>query len=279
MQRHDHRTVRRRIWIPLIVAGLLLGAATLTGVQAAPAKEPATSGQVDWPALEDAAIRPGVSIAGGCTAAFVFSDVDIGTLYISSASHCFPNQRPGDQVPIAGIPDAGVIAYCSWQHEESYDVCADGSPTVDDRNDFALVRVKDAHVDDVHPAVLHWGGPTDMALEAPATGERVLTYGDSSLHPDATNHRQGLVMDEIDDSSWTTEAYFVHPSVPGDSGSPGLVADGKAFGVLSYISLAGGVNGLTNLHQAVPFAEEKMDADLQLETYRLLDDGVPDPAV
>lgn len=228
-----------------------------------------------WPDLSEADIRPGVGIvdhsilSNSCTAAFVYSDAANETLYISTASHCFPNGQIGDHVEIGGIAAAGEIAYCSWRHTEPYDVCSDGDATVDDPNDFALVRIHDHHRDEVHPAIKHWGGPTGTATDTDL-GDPLTTSGASPLHPDQTDAREGYVIDELDDSDWTTEGYFFHPSISGDSGSPVMTADGQALGVMSYISQFGGINGFSNVHKAVPFAEDKMGVDLELKTWETL---------
>ena len=48
-------------------------------------------------------------------------------------------------------------------------------------NDFALVKVDAADVSKVNPSVPFWGGPTGIDTDGTATGDRVWTYGNSSL--------------------------------------------------------------------------------------------------
>ena len=48
-------------------------------------------------------------------------------------------------------------------------------------NDFALVRIDPADVAKVNPSIPHWGGPVGLDSDGLGAGERVYTYGNSSL--------------------------------------------------------------------------------------------------
>lgn len=235
------------------------------------------SSDAGWPAPADARIRPGVKIADGtCTANFVFSSPDNATLYIGTASHCVGGMSTGDRVTIAG-EGAGTLVYCSWQIEMEADACPEDSTTESDPdNDFALVEIHDSRRGTVHPAVLGFGGPTDLAVSGQvSTGDRVLTYGNTPLRDPASAHdpREGVVTTSGD---WTTTAYFATPSVFGDSGSPVLTADGQALGVLVTIVIAPqpAANGIVNLDAAVAYMEDNTDLDVELKTWDLIDAGL-----
>lgn len=224
-----------------------------------------------WPSIGRADIRPGVVLEMGgsqCTAAFVFSSPDNGTLYVATASHCVGGFDLGDPVSVGGHSGAGVVAYCSWMHTEGADRCPSGDGFVIHPNDFALIRIRDQYRRWVHPAMLHFGGPTGVVHGA-GFGDRVLTYGNSGLRPgDPADPREGIVWSR---SGWTTTTYFAPPSIPGDSGSPSIATDGQAVGVLSGLApLPPGANTWVNLDDAVGYAEDHSDLEVELETWPML---------
>ena len=72
----------------------------------------------------------------------------------------------------------GTLAYSSWITEKQLgttdaNTCA--------YNDFALVKVDAADVSKVNPSVPFWGGPTGIDTDGTKAGDRVWTYGNSSL--------------------------------------------------------------------------------------------------
>lgn len=223
-----------------------------------------------WPEMDTAAIRPGVSIAGGCTANFVFSSPDNRTLYIGTASHCVGGQDINDTVSIEG-GHSGTLVYCSWMHTENEDGC----PQSDDglivnNNDFALVRIDDEDRGEVHPALLHWGGPTAVA-GAPSLGDKTLSYGDSK--PDPLQPIEGYVI--LSDSTSFT-MYAAAPGIPGDSGSPVIAADGSALGVLIGLGLTPlpGSNLVSNLQNALDFMTQETGLQVELKTWETLNAGL-----
>lgn len=243
-----------------------------------------------WPALEDAKVRPGTQVfyqGSQCTSNFVFTSPDNRTLYLGVAAHCFgPAAEVGDPVDIGGGVATGTLAYSSWlvMGSDGGDpttgagaVCSvEEDQAVCDSNDFALVRVDAASKPLVHPAMLHFGGPTALAPSPEVReGDKVLTYGHSDLRfgLDVTNWHEGYVL--LGPDPWTTTTYTATPGVPGDSGSGVLLGDGRAFGVLVTVQFAplAGANGVTSLDLALAYALEKAGLDARLATWDLLDEG------
>ncbi len=222
-----------------------------------------------WPPVEQATIRPGVTIASGsCTANFVFHSLDNRTLFIGTAAHCFPDAEIGDPVEVAGGAVQGRLAYSSFLAMEENGDSIGG-------NDLALVELLDEARDRVHPAMLSFGGPTGIA-ETAAPGDQVFAHGNSTARPDATpgqaGPREGVVTEH---GTWTTGVYFAGPGVPGDSGSPAITADGQALGVVITFEVAPqpASNNLANLDAALGYANEHMDESVELATWPPTEDG------
>ncbi|MGQ0536240.1 MAG: trypsin-like peptidase domain-containing protein [Methanobacteriota archaeon] len=226
-----------------------------------------------WPDVSEAVVRPGVHIVGGsCTANFVFVGDDGTTIYIGTAAHCVEDLDVGDAVDIADGRASGTLAYSSF---ETMEEISEADEAVLAYNDFALVRVDEKDESLVHPAILGFGGPTGLA-EAPGVGARLLTYGHSSLRGDTRvlDPREGYV---VASNPWYTRAYFAPPSLPGDSGSPVVSADGAAEGVLIHINVvdfgqgsevpSSGSNGLVRLAPALLYAAEHGGPVVELATW------------
>lgn len=265
------------------------GAPEENGTAAAPPPEPPYS--PGWPAIEAAVVRPGVKLYdpletqlargdyGACTAAFVLSSLDNRTLYVATASHCVTGLALGDRVPLAMGKASGVIAYCSFGAIAGRTDCPEKGVTESQPNDLALLRVDDADRAKVHPAMLGFGGPTRLATEV-RVGDGALTYGNTDLRdarqealPDRLDARSGRVAST---SEWTTHVLFDLTGLPGDSGSPALLRDGAALGVVQTLQVkpcAGGrpeVNGIVNLSRALLAMEEMTDLRVELKTWPLL---------
>lgn len=241
-----------------------------------------------WPAPSDATVRPGAKIVKGtleghCTANFLFSSPDNRTLYLGTASHCVPGMRLGETVQIAGGAVEGTLVYCSWGTIDGGETCTDkagagGTGTASEgfANDFALVELPESARDAVHPALVHWGGPTGLAI-APEAGTHVLTYGNTALRdadqPGAgpLDPREGYVEER---GNWTTTVTLVPPSVSGDSGSPLIRASGEAVGVVQTVGAgtSGVTNGVVNLVPALAYVYEHTDLRPVLKTFRLLEE-------
>ena len=234
----------------------ILTAALLTFTQSRADSAPA------WAPAETAAIHPGTQMytAGAqCTANFVYAD-GAGSVYVGYAAHCAgtgeatdTNGCNVDSLPL-GTPvtfneggsllnegtqvGAGTLAYSSWDTmakvgEADANTCA--------YNDLALVKVNAADVAKVNPSIPFWGGPTGIDTDGTAAGDRVYTFGNSSLRAGITQlspHTGISLGDAAADGGWSHPLYTVTPGVPGDSGSAFVSADGKAIGVLSTLGLA-----------------------------------------
>lgn len=216
---------------------------------------------------------------GQCTANFVFTDRR-DRVYAGYAAHCAGTGAATDtdgclarSLPLGtrvtfreggSLVDPGTrvgrgrLAYSSWltmQDLGTTDVnaCA--------YNDFALVRVRPADVDEVNPSVPFWGGPTGIDTDGTAAGDRVWTYGNSSLRAglEPLAPHTGISLGDVEaDDGWSHPLYTVTPGVPGDSGSGFLTADGLAIGTLSTLGLAPlpASNNIGDLRRELAFARE-----------------------
>lgn len=222
---------------------------------------PATAAQT-WAPADTAQIHPGTMMytdGAQCTANFVYTDA-AGTVYVGYAAHCAGTGSSTDtdgcktqSLPLGtkvtfneggSLVDegtqvgTGTLAYSSWDAmrkagETDANTCA--------YNDLALVKVDAADVAKVNPSVPFWGGPTGIDTDGTASGDRVYTYGNSSLRAgiSALSPHTGISLgDQAADGGWSHPLYTVTPGIPGDSGSGFLSADGKAIGVLSTLGLA-----------------------------------------
>jgi hypothetical protein len=104
-------------------------------------------------------------------------------------------------------------------------------------NDLALVEIHPADLAKVNPSIPVWGGPTGVGPAVPA-GQLVYNYGNSSLRLGLTqlSPKIGLSVGP-GGGGWTTTVYAVTPGIPGDSGSPYLDSQGRAFGVTSTVAV------------------------------------------
>jgi hypothetical protein len=247
----------------VLVSATVLALAAATTAQAAPRRTAVT---VAWAPAATAQVHPGVmTFTNGaqCTANFVFTAGT--TTYIGQAAHCAgtggntetngcdSGSLPlGTPVDVAGFQ--GTMVYSSWlamqsAHETDPDTCA--------YNDLALVALPAAAVATTNPSVPFWGGPVGLGAGTTA-GDDVYSYGNSELRLGISqlSPKRGLSLGD-DANGWTTTVYTVTPGIPGDSGSGFLDASGRAFGVLSTITLAplAGSNGVGNLAKEITYAQ------------------------
>ena len=215
-----------------------------------------------WAPAGTAAIHPGTQMytsGAQCTANFVFRD-RTGRVYVGYAAHCAGTGEAtdtdgcqADSLPLrtpvtfnaGGNPAdegtriaTGRLAYSSWLTMQRLDKA---DPTTCAYNDLALVRVLPRDVAKVNPSVPFWGGPTGIDTDGTAAGDRVYTFGSSSLRLGLTplSPHTGISLgDDAADGGWSHPLYTVTPGVPGDSGSAFLSADGTAVGVLSTLGVA-----------------------------------------
>jgi hypothetical protein len=257
-----------------LVSGGVLAAAFAT---AAPATAAPT-----WAPAASAAIHPGTMMytAGAqCTANFVYTD-GAGNVYVGYAAHCAGTGASTDtngcstqSLPLGtrvtfndggSLLDegtqvgSGTLAYSSWDTmrkvgETDADTCA--------YNDLALVEVDPADVGKVNPSVPFWGGPTGIDTDGTAAGDRVWTYGNSSLRAGLaplSPHTGVSLGDDAADGGWSHPLYTDSPGIPGDSGSGFLSAGGKAVGVLSTLGLAPlpASNNIGDLGRELAYAQQ-----------------------
>lgn len=247
-----------------------------------------------WPSLDEAKLRPGMPIGEftaatgetwpSCTANFVFRTSDNDTLYVGTAAHCVDDLDRGDPVSLAEGVAVARLAYSSWN--TSGDEPWEGENF---HNDFALLRVEDEYRDLVHPAILHFGGPTGIA-PAPDPGDRLWTYGNTEYREaapqtDRLDPREGIVEDSRSKSTYA----YLPGTVPGDSGSPVMTADGAALGTMSTLNRVWtqrlpdtpppGSNSVSNLGYALDYLHANTDLRVELVTWEILEPGVlPQPS-
>ncbi len=248
--------MRSRSLLPL---GGLVAAFTLGAAIAVPAQ-----------AFAQTAVQPGaetMTAGGHCTANFVFTAG--GDTFIGQAAHCAGTGGAietdgcdaaslplGTEVQIEGATRPGVLAYSSWltmqeQGETDPDACA--------FNDFALIRIDPADAAAVSPTVPFWGGPTALDDDGTTNGERVFSYGNSSLRLglEPLKPKTGISLG-TGGNGWTHDVLTVTPGIPGDSGSAFLSSQGEALGTLSTLALApvAGSNGVSDLSRELAYASE-----------------------
>src|SRR3954471_13611148 len=231
--------------------------AVLMVVSPAPADSAPT-----WAPAGAAEIHPGTQMyteRAQCTGNFVFTD-SAANVYVGYAAHCAGtgSSTDTDGCQTQSLPlgtavtfndggsllnegtqvGSGTLAYSSWDTmrkigETDANTCA--------YNDLALVKVAAGDVGKVNPSVPFWGGPTGIDTDGTAAGDRVWTYGNSSLRFGITQlspHTGISLGDDAADGGWSHPLYTVTPGIPGDSGSAFVSAGGNAIGVLSTLGLA-----------------------------------------
>src|SRR6478736_6615313 len=241
-----------------LLTGLGGAALLAAAVLSAPQADAATT----WAPAATADIHPGTMMytdGAQCTGNFVFTD-SAGNVYVGYAAHCAGtgSSTDTDGCQTQSLPlgtavtfndggsllnegtqvGSGTLAYSSWDTmrktgETDANTCA--------YNDLALVKVAAGDVGKVNPSIPFWGGPTGIDTDGTAAGDRVWTYGNSSLRfgvSQLSPHTGISLGDDAADGGWSHPLYTVTPGVPGDTGSAFVSADGKALGVLSTLGLA-----------------------------------------
>jgi hypothetical protein len=176
-------------------------------------------------------------------------------------------------VEVTGASKPGTLVYNSWltmqaRGETNADVCA--------YNDLALVKLDPADVAKVNPSIPHRGRPVALATTGTTMGQKVFSYGNSSLRQGVTllSPKTGVSLGEAG-SGWSHNVTTVSPGIPGDSGSAFLDATGRALGVLSTLQLAPvpASNGVGDLPHEVAYLHAHTSISAQL-----LAPGRPDRA-
>jgi hypothetical protein len=213
-----------------------------------------------------------------CTANFVFAD-SASNVYVGYAAHCAglgeatdTNGCAAKSLPLGTevtfneggsllsegtVLGKGKLAYSSWLTMQK-------SGTKDENtcayNDFALVKVNAADAGKVNPSVPIWGGPTGIDTDGTVAGDKVYSYGNSSLRADVDllSPKIGLSLgDSVNGTRWSHPLYNLTPGIPGDSGSGFLNADGQAVGTLSTLGLAplAGSNNIGDMDLELKYAQ------------------------
>ncbi|HET6968898.1 MAG TPA: serine protease [Ornithinibacter sp.] len=268
-------TTARLVGAMALLASSVLGAAVATA--------PAASAAPTWAPAATATITPGVQMytdGAQCTGNFVFTD-SADNVYVGYAAHCAglgsatdTNGCLNESVPLGTTVTfnqggslissgtqvgTGTLAYSSWRTMRTL-----GTPTSSSTcayNDFALVKVSTADKGKVNPSIPFWGGPTGIDTDGTAAGDRVYSYGNSSLRGGLTelSPKTGISLgDDAADEGWSHPLYTLTPGIPGDSGSAFVSADGKAVGTLSTLGLAPlpASNNIGDLAKELAFAQQ-----------------------
>jgi hypothetical protein len=267
-----------------IAAGALV-AATSVAAAAAPAlavdQQTQAATTTAWAPASTAPIHPGTMMytdGAQCTANFVYTD-GAGNTYLGYAAHCAGTGSSTDtngcttkSLPLGtkvtfsddGNPasdgttvGSGTLAYSSWltmqkNGEKDANTCA--------YNDLALVKIDPADVSQVNPSVPGFGGPTKASTATLNAGDKVYSYGNSSLRAGISqlSPKYGTsIGDDPADGGWSHPVYTVTPGIPGDSGSGLLDANGDAIGVLSTVAIAplAGSNNFGDLGKELAYAQ------------------------
>lgn len=265
--------------VPLALAGCLDGATPSVTVEEV--GERVTHGvtsNLEWPALEDAPIRPGVKVQAllrDCLSNFVFVRPDNTSVFLGVSAFCVEGMGVGEFVLVdPGRTDAeAMIVYSSW-----ITMAEVGTTDASAReyNDFAVLRIKDEFRHLVHPAVLGYGGPTGLAdIDALATGAEVLTYGPALDAAPAPDVKRGIVTGRVD--GWALLVHGMPPTLPGSMGTAVMTPDGRAVGHAVNLGVAPhpGANGVARLDAVMAYALEHANLMMDLATWDLLD--VEDP--
>ena len=256
-----------------------LGGAVL--LAAAVLSAPHANAAQTWAPAATAKIHPGTMMytdGAQCTANFVFTD-SAGATYVGYAAHCaglgeatdtdgcLAESLPlgtrvtfnegGSLVSEGTQVGAGTLVYSSWLTMHQLGT-SDANPCA--YNDLALVKVDAADVAKVNPSIPFWGGPTGIDTDGTATGDRVWTYGNSSLRfgvSQLSPHTGISLGDDAADGGWSHPLYTVTPGVPGDSGSAFVTDGGLAIGTLSTLGLAPlpASNNIGDLGKELAFAQ------------------------
>jgi hypothetical protein len=266
----------------LAAAAVATAVVSVQPAAAAQARSASTlSPSAAWAPASSATIHPGTMMyteGAQCTGNFVFADT-AGNTYLGYAAHCAGTGSSTDtngcqtaSVPLGTRVDLtndgnllsegtivghGTLAYSSWITEHQLGT-SDANTCA--YNDLALVRIDASDVSKVNPRVPFWGGPTGIDNDGTALGDRVWTYGNSSLRAGLSplSPHTGISLgDDAADGGWSHPLYTLTPGIPGDSGSGFMTQGGKAIGVLSTLGLAPlpASNNIGDLAHELAFAQ------------------------
>jgi hypothetical protein len=261
----------RRTALSAVLTAAAATAAIMAPWGGALAAAPDASPVPQWATDGLSMIHPGVVTVTknqSCTSNFVFLD-EKNNAYLGQAAHCSGTGNAsetngcsakslplGTPVTLGASGAKGKMVYNSWlamqeAGETDKNACAD--------NDFALVSIPKSALSKVNPTIPVFGGPTGLRSGELKAGEAVLSYGNSPLRGGLSvlSPKQGVSLGTERDG-WGHTVYTATPGVPGDSGSGFFDAQGRAFGVLSTLSLAPlpASNGVADLAKCLEYASK-----------------------
>ena len=275
-------TVARARLLASAGASAVLAATAVLAASAPAQAAPSTAvGATSYAPASTAQIHPGTMMytnGAQCTANFVYTDA-AGDTIVGYAAHCAGTGSSTDtngcttkSLPLGtkvtfvdnGNPvssgtqvGSGQLIYSSWltmqnNGEKDANTCA--------YNDLALVKVDAADASKVNPSVPDFGGPTAASVATLNAGDKVYSYGNSSLRGGVTqlSPKYGVSLgDDAADGGWSHPVYTVTPGIPGDSGSGLMDAKGNAIGVLSTVAIAplAGSNNFGDLGHELSYAQ------------------------
>ncbi|CAN5168992.1 hypothetical protein BH23ACT9_BH23ACT9_26580 [soil metagenome] len=264
------------------VLALLVTVAPATPAQA---QQPAT-GARDWVPFDQATVHPGVrTVTDGsqCTANFVFTDA-AGEVYLGQAAHCAGTGESstdtdgcqamsaplGTAVQISGASQPGRLVYSSWLTMQAID---ETDPNACRFNDLALIRIDPADHRAVNPSLPFYGGPQGIAATT-SPGEKVYTFGNSSLRPGGGSAKSGTARGQAGEG-WTHNVFTPNLGIPGDAGSAFIDGQGRAFGVLSTLEVFPNIgnNGVSDLSLMLAYLDARDDLSVTLAPGTLLFDA------
>jgi hypothetical protein len=186
-----------------------------------------------WGDVESAPIRPGTA-APGCTFNWLFVDPVEEAYFIGIAAHCVSSEDDtdgtGGRIGNADGADWGTVVFDS----DNSTLLADYD--VEERVDFALIRLDDGANLEAHPQMMGYEAPVGLAgCEDASEGDLIGWHGYGVVFGDvgATRRREGVLAtcDGKDYGAYTNAIF-------GDSGSAVVHVDsGKAFGIVSRLGM------------------------------------------
>jgi hypothetical protein len=163
-------------------------------------------------------LRPPLS---GCTLGALLADAR-GQRYFTYAGHCARPAAKGAKVVDRGGHLVGTLVFATYDHERGRDI--------------ALVKVAPGRRTD--PAIRGWGGPTGLLKGTAPAGP--VRFSGSSAAGLAGQARSSTTTGVGTGYSFRLGA----EPVPGDSGSPVLLADGRLAGeFIGYLNGSGDPSG------------------------------------
>ena len=244
-------TVRTALGTTLCAMALTGLAAGPVAAQAGPDAAALFDSSGTWAPAAKAAVHPGVMTetegSGQCTANFLYTAAN--RVFLGQAAHCSSTGEAtetngctskslplGTPVKVLGTDIVGHMVYNSWLTMQKR---GETDPNACAYNDLALIELPAAAIAKSNPSVPVYGGPVGVNTTGTKNGDRVLSYGNSSLRQGVAvlSPKTGTSLGD-DGNGWTHTVYTVTPGIPGDSGSAFLDSEGRALGDLSTLGFA-----------------------------------------